>query len=288
MKIAVVYVTYNPDRASFRSSVESLLNQVDHYYVVDNGSKDRIDVSFSPHVTLLELEKNHGIAFAQNAGILCAKKTCYDYILLSDQDTVYPKDYVFEMMRLIEKYGTDETAAFTPVFFDAVKNETSRIMLTKTKAVKPEKGRIYSIAHAISSATIIPIGMFEKVGLMNEKLFIDFVDNEWCWRAVKKGFEVLSFPDVEINHTLGYGAKKILGVSMTTRSVFRYYYTFRNGFYLLTTKLLSFPEKIHFLMFLLQRFIAVNVLEQLSMKERMKILQGIRRGTLNRMRGFES
>lgn len=51
-----------------------------------------------------------------------------------------------------------------------------------------EKTNIDSISHYIthhvmSSGSIIPLKKFREVGLYNDKLFIDFVESEWCWRA---------------------------------------------------------------------------------------------------------
>jgi rhamnosyltransferase len=38
MNVIAIIVTYNPDEERFRSSLNSLVNQVDHIIVIDNGS----------------------------------------------------------------------------------------------------------------------------------------------------------------------------------------------------------------------------------------------------------
>lgn len=35
----------------------------------------------------------------------------------------------------------------------------------------------------ISSYSLVPLRNFLIVGNMDERLFIDFVDDDWCWRA---------------------------------------------------------------------------------------------------------
>ena len=53
-----------------------------------------------------------------------------------------------------------------------------------------KRGKIFSedlteVNELMSSTSLIPIEMFSKVGLLEETLFIDGVDHEWCWRAKK-------------------------------------------------------------------------------------------------------
>jgi len=44
---------------------------------------------------------------------------------------------------------------------------------------------------------------------MNEDLFIDWVDFEWCWRARKKGYKIIGNANVVITHQLGDAAVTI-------------------------------------------------------------------------------
>ena len=67
---------------------------------------------------------------------------------------------------------------------------------------------------------------------MSEKLFIDYVDFEFCWHAENLGIKTFVFPDIVIQHNLGDSFRKIFGKKITLRSDFRYFYMLRNGFYL--------------------------------------------------------
>ncbi len=48
------------------------------------------------------------------------------------------------------------------------------------------------------------------VGPFCEKLFIDWVDTEWCWRALANNMIIVQTPSVIISHELGYGQKILL------------------------------------------------------------------------------
>jgi rhamnosyltransferase len=286
MTVAAVFVTYNPDPEGLSSSLQSILDQVDFCIVVDNGSNRKLELSCHSKATLVPLERNFGIAYAQNVGVNLSLSRGCSHILLSDQDTFFPPDFVASMTANMLRFGDAGVAAYTPIFFDSIKGSLAPVMVTKSRATQPEADRIYSISHAISSATIIPVKMFQRVGLFNEALFIDFVDNEWCWRAKRLGFRILSFPSVVVRHSLGEATKRFVGRSMTTRSIFRYYYIFRNGFYLLRTNLLDFFEKVAFLRFLAVRFVALNVLEKLTLRERWKLCGAIFGGCRKRLKEY--
>jgi len=72
----------------------------------------------------------------------------------------------------------------------------------------------------------------DDVGFMREELFIDFVDIEWCLRARAKGYEIVSFPQVEIAHHLGDSSVSFMGTNYPIHSPLRMYYYFRNAMYL--------------------------------------------------------
>ena len=50
----------------------------------------------------------------------------------------------------------------------------------------------------------MPSENFKKVGLMDENLFIDGVDNEWCWRAkTTSNLDSFILLDTAIEHYFG-------------------------------------------------------------------------------------
>ena len=56
------------------------------------------------------------------------------------------------------------------------------------------------VSYTISSGSLIRKEVFEEVGLMNEDLFIDFVDNELCWRAKFFGYKIFISSRAKMNH----------------------------------------------------------------------------------------
>lgn len=237
MTISAIIVIYNPNHYLLQKTIDSIYNQVNTIIIVNNS--DSCYIHNKKNIITINLMGNFGIAYAQNRGIEKAQELNSTYILLSDQDTIYPNNYVNQMLST-NNYSEN---IICPIFYDNIKNEISPIMITKFSKITNIYEPTY-VAHAISSGTIIKTIILNEIGLMNESLFIDYVDFEWCWRATHLGFRISANPFAKINHQLGDGYKKIINKKVTLRSNQRYYYIIRNGFYLsFYTPFLRYFEK---------------------------------------------
>jgi rhamnosyltransferase len=121
-----------------------------------------------------------------------------------------------------------------PLFIDAHTGKVQFFVkkgLIGFKKIYPKTGK-HEVLQLIASGTIINAKFIPEIGLMKEELFIDWVDMEWCWRAVKKGYKIIGNADVVIKHFHGEKSKKFLTKNITLKSCIRNYYTIRNGIYL--------------------------------------------------------
>jgi len=96
MKTIVIYVTYNADIDLLRKSIKSIYSQIHKIIIIDNTPNKDINLEKIKNdiIEIIYLENNLGIAKAQNIGIKKALENSYDYIMLSDQDTIYPGNYI--------------------------------------------------------------------------------------------------------------------------------------------------------------------------------------------------
>jgi len=182
-------------------------------------------------INVMYQSKNTGIAYAQNIGIKKAIEEGAEFILLSDQDTIYPENYVQEMLKCFED---EKVAAAGPMFVDTHTGKRQFFIVIdrfRFKKIYPQSGK-HEISQLISSGTIIKVSALKDIGLMRDDFFIDWVDMEWCWRAIKKGYKLIGNADVVIYHQHGENSTKFLGRYITLRKPWRYYYTIRNGIYL--------------------------------------------------------
>jgi len=229
--IISVYVTYNPNIPLLERAIESLIEQVDYAIVVDNSPQSTLELR-SDKVIIEPLGENIGIAAAQNIGIRKAIEFGAEYIVLSDQDTVYPADYVASMLPVFEQFP--DACVAVPKFVDAMKKGADGFIAIKPVFFQqffPGSGK-HEIFQAIASGKVLKVSSLNKIGLMNEELFIDWVDLEWCWRARANGFQIIGNADVVIQHQLGDMSKDLGFREVNLRSATRHYYITRNAFYL--------------------------------------------------------
>lgn len=280
MSVYAVIVTYCPDVKQFNDCVKSIVSQVDKIVVVKN-SVEHINVSYA-NVEVVQLDKNYGIAYAQNCGIKYALNQKANYILLSDQDTVYPPEYITTLRATCDKYNEHKIAACVPLFYNENKKQFSQVMISKTKAIVPVIGRDYILSHAISSGSLCPAYVFTSVGLMNERLFIDWVDTEWCWRANRKGYKIICNTRIIISHSMGDNYKTVLGKKIVVYSNFRNYFFFRNGFYLLFhSKLLNIREYIYFFNYMFIKSLLFFLTKGCALKNIKLFLSALKKGVTN-------
>jgi len=246
-KVFGVIVTYKPNVEILDKCINSLANQLNKLVIVDNtpGKCELLErFKIKQNIEIIYLNDNYGIAYAQNVGIKRVLEENVDYILLSDQDTIYPLDY-FEKM--LECFKEDKVAAAGPLFIDAHTGKVQSFVkkgLIGFKKIYPKTGK-HEVLQLIASGTIINAKFIRDIGLMNESLFIDWVDLEWCWRAVKRGYRIIGNADVIIKHRLGNTSKSILYRSINLRNPLRHYYITRNAFYLaLRSNSLDFLHKL--------------------------------------------
>ncbi|HFP9739483.1 TPA: glycosyltransferase family 2 protein, partial [Escherichia coli] len=63
----------------------------------------------------------------------------------------------------------------------------------------------------IASGKLINLEVLDQVGFMEDDLFIDGVDHEWCWRAGRLGYKIAIIENAIMKHRLGDARGNFLG-----------------------------------------------------------------------------
>lgn len=218
--IVAVVVTYNSNISSLSELLSILVPQC-VVVVIDNSteifSRDLIqNASFQTAAHYLSLGDNFGIAHAQNVGIAWAKDNGALDVLLMDDDSLpsssFIKDLIFER----------EKSLIQPVVVSARITNANGDDISNRSIMTPHG--LTPCSELTSSGTLIPMKLFDRVGLFNTNLFIDCVDFEWGWRALSEGIPLFLCDQIFIRHKLGDG--ECLGLKIP--SPIRHYYQCRN------------------------------------------------------------
>lgn len=231
--ICCVIITYNCDN-DFIKTFNSVKNQVDKIVIVDNGSKkETLDIlnklKEENNIELILLPKNLGIAAAQNIGVKYALDNNYEWVMTLDHDSVLDKNMVSEMLKAWKNLSKEDkkmTLSIFPHYIEA--------NLDIDNQLKDDIDYVKEVEAGIASGNLVKKEAFDTIGLFDEKLFIDWVDNDFCFRISEAGYKMIEVGKAFLYHTIGdVVIKKFLfkKPKCTNHSPLRRYYSTRNRFY---------------------------------------------------------
>lgn len=239
-------ICFHPDPISVYSIIDKF-NQK-QIIIYNNGGSEFILSKYSD-IRIIGNGENCGVSYALNQIVKEAISLNCRYLLLSDQDTSYPDSYVEKMLPTFQ--FADDIGAVLPAWLDLNSN-----------SIISKKQYVYSrfklnlkyiltqrcvISHGITSGMIIDLYKVSNIDY-DEALFIDWVDNDWCWRIyLQSNLKCVFNSDVTLVHQLGESVKNIFGIEFTTRSPLRDYYIIRNAVYLFIHKENLFSVKFYLL-----------------------------------------
>lgn len=212
-RIGALIVTYQPDLALLRRSLQAVAPQVNHVLLIDNASSASPETMLAEldelPLTLLTLEQNLGLATAQNRGMDWLHRHGFDHALLLDQDSLPESDMVIALTQALDERQAagDPVAAVGPLYIDPRTGSAREFVRFRGLGIQrtrcTEAGALPAVDFLISSGTLLPMGVYERVGPFEDALFIDNVDLEWCFRARGSGHRLYGVCAARMQHQLG-------------------------------------------------------------------------------------
>lgn len=241
ISIACVIVTYFPERAKLSQCIAAVKSEIDLLIIVDNTpavKADEVVNDYNVKTEIIYLYENKGIAAAQNRGIERAIEANATHILLLDQDSIFVEGGVGILIATLQERARAGhlLAACCALPFDSIHVDGFPLILEKSGWPYRVESEFFQeemkVLHSISSGSLFSVSILREVGLMNEGLFIDYVDIEWCLRAKYFGYDILVVNKARLKHSLGNSLRKIscFGINryFISYPMERYYYQIRN------------------------------------------------------------
>ena len=201
---------------------------------IDNASSDgSVDVirrKFGKQVEIIESKKNLGFTGGNNLGL---RKYYRDsrYCLLLNSDTIISRDSLDNLVKVMDRkkdYGilscklispdgnfqpnAGRLPSFFPMFFwlsglDDILGRLFRIPSYQERRTSFYHGT-KSVGWVSGTVMIVRSTLFNKIGFLDEKIFMYGEDVDFCWRAKKAGFKVGWTDKAEIEHMGGASSPK--------------------------------------------------------------------------------
>ncbi|MCF6413946.1 glycosyltransferase family 2 protein [Collinsella tanakaei] len=238
--VAFVIITWNSE-LYVKACLESVLGLGElcfAVYVVDNGSEDatlRIledTAAKDARLHVLPQAGNIGTTRSRNIAIreVLDMEMKPGYVCVLDSDTVVNARAIEEVIDVMERDSTIGVAGPTLVGADGAPQLSGRnlptlpIKLMKAcpissvqsrgdaleKPSAPIKNGIQDVGYLISACWITPISSWERVGLLDEKIFYAPEDVDWCLRCHMAGLRVVRVRGHAIKHYYQRISKKRL------------------------------------------------------------------------------
>ena len=182
-------VTYNPDICRLCENVKSIIPQVQKLLIFDNGSDNVEEIRRAvPDAILIKGKENFGMAKALNRLARAALSGGATYILFLDQDSIAADNLVEEERR----YCSERVGLICPLVVDRAHNESIE-----------DESLVTSVKRPITSGSMVNLAAWQAIKGYDERLFVDWVDNEYCDNLRLHNYCIIKTCRTHILHEMG-------------------------------------------------------------------------------------
>ena len=273
-KKAVGIVLYNPDMERWVQCLNAIEVQCDKIYLIDNNSQNINDIlqviKGRSSCTLIQNNENKGIAAALNQIMSAAETDGFEWVLTLDDDSLCDPDLYEKLWKMTSE---PEVGIICPVANDD--------KISSIEVEKKHEARCQEIQNCITAGSLTNIEIWRKCGGFDEKMFIDFVDIDYCTCLREKGYKILQVTDTCVHQQYGNVSKTIsffgIQLSIFNYSPLRIYYSVRNQIYYMR-KHKRFIKKVNWTFYLIGYIGKRVVFEKNRVKSIKAIYKGIKDG----------
>jgi GT2 family glycosyltransferase len=195
--------------------------------VIDNGTgtgaAETLGLAF-PAIDTVTLAVNQGWAGGNNAGIMWARSRGAQAVCLLNNDTLATAEAFATLLETLERFG--DCLLHPAIDYG---NPDDGIQLDPAEAPSPaslpDQPHLYTLDFAYGACLMIPCSVFDRVGLLDERFFLQLEETDFFLRAKAHGIPSLCLTSARIIHF----ESRSFGARVTPRKL---YYIARNRFLL--------------------------------------------------------
>ena len=216
--VSIVVLNYNAGKLLLNciESIKKSSYQNIEILVVDNISSDNSQIECKkkfPDIKLIQNDENLGYCGGNNAGI---KKAEGEFIIILNPDTIVETNWIDELLNAQKEFGD---GLYQPKILSL--NEEDTIQSTgnmlhvfgfgfardKGNKVIERKEEIEKVGYASGTCLFTTRKVLDKIGLLDEFLFLYHDDLDLGWRGAQIGINSFYVPKSKIYHVESYSLK---------------------------------------------------------------------------------
>ena len=232
-----VVVTFRPDEAVVEN-LAAVVVECGRVLVVDNGSSPEAQARIAAvaGVELIPLGQNRGVATALNIGARRARAAGCRWLVTFDQDST-PRPGMVAALRATAA-AHPHAAVVAPRIHEGQWTESGYRWIRRHpgcpwwfQRVSCSADDLPAVTVAVTSGSMIDLGVWQELGGFADELFIDYVDIDYCLKVVRSGRDIAVSAGANLDHKLGARRSgTILGREFRPmhHPAFRHYFMARN------------------------------------------------------------
>ena len=216
--VSIVVLNYNAGKLLLNciESIKKSSYENIEILVVDNISSDNSQIECKkkfPDIKLIQNDENLGYCGGNNAGI---KKAEGEFIIILNPDTIVETNWIDELLNAQKEFGD---GLYQPKILSL--NEEDTIQSTgnmlhvfgfgfardKGNKVSEKKEEIEKVGYASGTCLFTTRKVLDKIGLLDEFLFLYHDDLDLGWRGAQIGINSFYVPKSKIYHVESYSLK---------------------------------------------------------------------------------
>ena len=216
--VSIVVLNYNAGKLLLNciESIKKSSYQNIEILVVDNISSDNSQIECKkkfPDIKLIQNDENLGYCGGNNVGI---KKAEGEFIIILNPDTIVETNWIDELLNAQKEFGD---GLYQPKILSL--NEENTIQSTgnmlhifgfgfardKGNKIIEKKENIEKVGYASGTCLFTTRSVLDKIGLLDEFLFLYHDDLDLGWRGAQIGINSFYVPKSKIYHVESYSLK---------------------------------------------------------------------------------
>jgi rhamnosyltransferase len=290
--VLAIIVCFHPDHAHVRRLIDAIAPTVGCIVLYDNGALDVAQLG--PIAANLRVESpggNMGLAKPLNFACDYGVQHGYRFLVSFDQDSTPPSDMI-PLLRdelLAYQQRDPRAVAIGPQLVDVRdgKETVSPFVRFTTFGVEKWTGQgTEPVSQLITSGCMMDLNHWSADSRFKEPLFIDLVDNNWCWKMTRMNYRLLGTSRARMPHELSEEIRESRVMSLNKYGRVRRYFQMRNAVYHLFHESLSAAQRLYVARAMVVVFASSLMADERPMQALWQCLRGAVHGLAGRLGAY--
>jgi rhamnosyltransferase len=290
--IIAIIICFNPDHQRLRGLIDAVNPGVGRIVLFDNGGLDMAQLGgVSAKILVESPDENVGLARALNFGCEYGAKNDFRFLVSFDQDSTPPVDMISILERELVEYQLKNARAVAigPQLVDVRGGQESIspfIRFGKLRIFKWTGNGTEPVSQLITSGCMLDLHAWNAENRFNDELFIDYVDNNWCWKMIRKKYLILGTSRTRMPHEISEEIKESSYISLNKYGRVRRYFQMRNSVYHLIHESLSPAQCLYVARAMVVVFLSSLLSDERPLQSVWQCFRGAAHGLVGRLGGY--